>query len=186
MKRLTLKGDGDKRPFEIYGPYRPAPMYLYERGKYLPADAKLAYIVLISFMNDKLGLCDPSLKTLCERSSLSRVRLVAALNWLQHFGWIIKRRKGFSESNYYELPKPEARKVMKELKAKFHIVELEKQRFEEENRLANAIQEHGLSFYYKPTLKEAKQYAANLKAEARRKRTEREAKKRREEFRVVA
>lgn len=115
MKRsVTLKGHGDKTPFEIYGHFRPAPMYLYERGKYLSADAKLVYIVLISFKRDANGLCCPSYESLMERTSLSRDRLRKALNELDRFGWI-KRMNIVGSSNHYEVVQPPVRKLRFEI-----------------------------------------------------------------------
>jgi len=76
-------------------------MFLYEQGANLTSDAKLVYIVLISFMNDATGLCCPSYDSLMARSSLSRVRVSKALNELAYFGWIVKQRKFNSVTRYF-------------------------------------------------------------------------------------
>ena len=105
MVSVTPYGDDGNNLSSLYGQFRPVPMYLYEQGKNLTADAKLVYIVLLSFKNDATGLCFPSYESLMARSSLSRVRLAKALNELVHFHWIGKERR-FSGVTHYIIGRP--------------------------------------------------------------------------------
>ncbi len=108
MSSVTPFGDDGNNLSRLYGRFRPVPMYLYEQGKNLTADAKLVYIVLLSFLNDATDLCCPSYESLMARSSLSRVRLAKALNELVFFHWIGKQRR-FSGVTHYDIGRPAER-----------------------------------------------------------------------------
>jgi hypothetical protein len=105
MSNVTPNPFESNSLYERYGQFRPVPMYLFEQGGNLTADAKLVYIVLLSFKNDATGLCCPSYESLMERTSLSRVRVSQALNELVHFYWVGKRRK-FSGVTHYMVGRP--------------------------------------------------------------------------------
>jgi Helix-turn-helix domain len=79
--------------------------YLFEEGKYLTPTAKLVYVVLCSFQNNKSGKIYPSYEKIMARSGLGKNKVAAALNELHAFGWIT-RRKVFIGGNHYELLYP--------------------------------------------------------------------------------
>ncbi len=81
------------------------PTFLFEDGEYLTPDAKLIYIVLLSFTNNKTGKTFPSYEKIMMRSRMGRNKLAAALNELEHFLWIT-RKKVFIGGNHYKLDRP--------------------------------------------------------------------------------
>ena len=76
--------------------------YLFEEGKYLTGDAKLVYVVLCSFRNNKSGRIYPSYEKIVDRSGICRNRVAAALNELEAFRWMT-RKKAFKGGNQYDL-----------------------------------------------------------------------------------
>ena len=93
--------------FKQYGPYIMVPISVYERGRWLSSRAKLMWAVLKSFENRKNKQIFPSYDKLQERSGLSRGSISLALEELETFGWL-KKRKRFGHSTVYKLLIPEA------------------------------------------------------------------------------
>ena len=81
------------------------PFELFENGVYLSERAKVVYITLISFRNNKNSKTYPSYQKIMERSGLNKDQVAAALNELEYFGWI-ERKKGFQSVNNYTLMYP--------------------------------------------------------------------------------
>jgi hypothetical protein len=79
--------------------------YIFEEGKYLTPEAKLVYVVLCSYRNNKTGKTFPSYDKIMARSGLGKNKVAAALNELHAFSWI-RRRKVFIGGNHYELLYP--------------------------------------------------------------------------------
>lgn len=79
--------------------------YLFEQGRYLTPEAKLVYVVLCSYRNNKTGKTFPSYEKIQERSGLGRNKIAAALRELEYFYWI-SRNKAFTSSNHYYLSNP--------------------------------------------------------------------------------
>lgn len=81
------------------------PFELFENGIYLSERAKVVYITLISFRNKKTSKTYPSYEKIMKRSGLNKDQVAAALNELEYFGWI-ERKKGFQSVNNYTLMYP--------------------------------------------------------------------------------
>jgi hypothetical protein len=79
--------------------------YIFEEGRYLTPNAKLVYIVLLSFRNNKTGKTFPSYDKIMAKSGLSRNKVAAALNELEYFLWI-SRKKVFIGGNHYYVAYP--------------------------------------------------------------------------------
>lgn len=78
---------------------------IFTQGRFLSADAKVAYITLKSFQNAETGLCFPAYDKIIERSGLTRPRLADALEELTQFNWLTKKKR-FSGSTYYKFETP--------------------------------------------------------------------------------
>lgn len=79
--------------------------YLFEEGKYLTPAAKLVYVVLRSFRNNKSGRTCPSYEKIMVRSGLSRNKVADALHELEYFSWM-SRKKVFIGGNHYDFLYP--------------------------------------------------------------------------------
>jgi hypothetical protein len=79
--------------------------YIFEEGRYLTPAAKLVYVVLCSFRNNKTGKTFPSYDKIIAKSGLGRNKVAAALNELEHFHWI-SRKKVFIGGNHYRVSWP--------------------------------------------------------------------------------
>ncbi|MDT7807997.1 MAG: Helix-turn-helix domain [Acidobacteriota bacterium] len=79
--------------------------YIFKEGKFLTAEAKLVYVVLCSYRNNKTGKTCPSYDKIRDRSGLSRNKVAAALNELEHFHWV-SRKKVFKGGNHYHVSWP--------------------------------------------------------------------------------
>src|ERR1051326_4217935 len=79
--------------------------YIFQEGRYLTPNAKLVYIVLCSFRNNKTGKTFPSYGKIMEKSGLGRNKVADALYELERFYWIT-RKKVFIGGNHYSLQYP--------------------------------------------------------------------------------
>jgi hypothetical protein len=84
----------------VRGTFTRVENYIFEEGRYLTPAAKLVYVVLCSFRNNKTGKTFPSYKKIMAKSRLGKNKVAAALNELEHFIWIT-RKKVFIGSNHY-------------------------------------------------------------------------------------
>lgn len=88
------------------GKFTRIPNALFERGSYLTVKAKLVYVALCSFRNNKTGATFPSYNKIKERSGLTRNEdITKAITELGQFGWLEKNRR-FNKSNDYKLVIP--------------------------------------------------------------------------------
>jgi DNA-binding transcriptional MocR family regulator len=81
------------------------PNNLFENGRYLSPAAKLVYVVLCNFRNNKTGKTFPSYEKIMMKSGMSRNKVAAAVNELEQFYWIT-RKKVFIGGNHYKLTSP--------------------------------------------------------------------------------
>lgn len=85
-----------------YGKFAKVPMELFYEGRHLSLEAKWVYATLVSFKNNKTGKTFPSYEAIMKRSGITRRQTIAdALKELEHFNWIIRRKKVGKSNSYF-------------------------------------------------------------------------------------